>query len=79
MKCPFEGSWVAIPTPFVEGAIDHESLAGLVEFHAERGTEGLVVAGTSGEGPTLTDHERQSTFDEMVQLALDALVLDGAS
>jgi 4-hydroxy-tetrahydrodipicolinate synthase len=54
----FSGSYVAIVTPMrADGAIDHEAWARLLEFHVERGTRGVVVGGTTGESPTLTDSE----------------------
>jgi 4-hydroxy-tetrahydrodipicolinate synthase len=48
---------VAIVTPFKEGAIDYEALGPLLEWHAEQGTHAIVVTGTTGECPTLTDDE----------------------
>jgi len=48
------GSIVALVTPMHEdGAVDRESLAGLVEWHVEQGTDAIVAVGTSGESPTL--------------------------
>jgi 4-hydroxy-tetrahydrodipicolinate synthase len=52
------GSMVALVTPMdADGAIDYAALAKLVDFHVESGTEALVVAGTTGESPTLTRGE----------------------
>jgi 4-hydroxy-tetrahydrodipicolinate synthase len=67
MKCPFRGSYVALPTPFKNGEVDHAALSDLVEFHAEYKTDGLVVAGTSGEAATLTDYERRSVIDQVIE------------
>jgi 4-hydroxy-tetrahydrodipicolinate synthase len=54
----FTGSIVALVTPFTdEGGIDYGALDGLVDFHLEQGSEALVVAGTTGESPTLTKPE----------------------
>ena len=66
MKCPFRGSYVALPTPFLNGELDLEALSELVEFHAEHSTDGLVVAGTSGESATLNDYERRSVIDHVI-------------
>lgn len=53
-KPMFNGSIVALVTPFTEqGEIDLEALAGLVDFHLSSGTDGLVVAGTTGESAAL--------------------------
>ena len=38
----FEGSFVAIVTPFKNGKIDAPALRGLIEFHIESGTNGIV-------------------------------------
>ena len=48
------GSMVALVTPMHEsGAIDFVSLAKLIDWHIEQGTDCLVVTGTTGESPTL--------------------------
>ncbi|MCF6158241.1 MAG: 4-hydroxy-tetrahydrodipicolinate synthase [wastewater metagenome] len=56
----FEGSFVALVTPFVNGQVDYKKLKELVEFHIENGTSGIVPCGTTGESATLSfeDHER---------------------
>ena len=60
----FRGSIVALVTPFTDGGeVDHAALDGLVEFHLEQGSDGLVVAGTTGESATLTRQE----FRELLQ------------
>jgi 4-hydroxy-tetrahydrodipicolinate synthase len=73
MKCTFTGSYVALPTPFRDGELDLPALAGLVDFHVEHGSDGLVVAGTSGEAATLSDYERQSAFEAVVERAAGRL------
>lgn len=51
----FSGSMVAIVTPMtVDGAIDWPAWDRLLDFHVGEGTDGIVVAGTTGESPTLT-------------------------
>jgi len=63
----FRGSIVALVTPFTDGGeVDYSALDGLVEFHLERGSDGLVVSGTTGESPTLTGQE----FRQMLQAVL---------
>lgn len=62
-RCTLSGSFVALPTPFREGAIDFAALHGLLEWHIEQGSDGLVLAGTTGEAATLTDNERRALFD----------------
>lgn len=50
----FDGSIVALATPFDEqDRIDYDALQKLIEFHIGEGTNGLVIAGTTGESATL--------------------------
>ena len=68
-RCRFRGSLVAIVTPFRDGEIDFEAFRELVEWHAGSGTDGLVVAGTTGEGATLDSGERTRLFSAAVENA----------
>jgi len=55
-------------TPFdPNGQVDEEGFVRLLGFLAENGSDGVVVAGTTGEGATLTDEEKLRLF----QLAAD--------
>lgn len=63
----FEGSFVAIVTPFKNGKIDASALRGLIEFHIENGTNGIVPCGTTGESATLNHAEHT----EVVQITVD--------
>ncbi len=60
----FEGSIVALITPFKNGEVDYDSLARLIDFHVEKGTDAVLVCGTTGESPTLTfeEHDRVVEF-----------------
>lgn len=54
----FSGSLVAIVTPMrADGSIDLTAWAHLIDWHIESGTSGIVVGGSTGESPTLTDAE----------------------
>lgn len=58
MKRPiFEGSAVAIVTPFIQGGIDGRKLMQLVDFHLSQKTDAIVVCGTTGEASTMPDSE----------------------
>lgn len=60
----------AIVTPFrADGSVDYDAFQGLAEHLVEHGSDGLVVCGTTGEAPTLTDDERI----ELVRMAIDAV------
>lgn len=65
----FRGSLVALVTPFRNGSIDEEALAGLVEWHIAEGTHGLVPVGTTGESPTLSHEEHERVIDVVVEAA----------
>jgi 4-hydroxy-tetrahydrodipicolinate synthase len=60
----------AVVTPFGrDGRIDFERFRELAQHLVESGSDGLVVAGTTGESPTLSDDERFELF----RVAVDAL------
>ena len=61
------GSLVALPTPFADGELDLDTLGELIDLHVERGTDGLVVNGTTGEAATLTDYERRTAVDFVLE------------
>ncbi len=60
----------AVVTPFGrDGEVDFERFRELAQHLVESGSDGLVVAGTTGESPNLTDDERLELF----RVAVDAL------
>lgn len=60
--------WTAMVTPFdKEGRLDLGKTGELVEYLLENGTDGLVVAGTTGESPTLTKEEKQFLYAAVVE------------
>ncbi len=61
----FQGSIVALVTPFKDGKIDEEKLRNLVEFQISNGTDGIVPCGTTGESATLS-HEEHCRVIEIV-------------
>ena len=55
-------------TPFAsDGDVDLEAAGRLARFLIDNGSHGLVVAGTTGESPTLTDEERFGLFAAAVE------------
>jgi 4-hydroxy-tetrahydrodipicolinate synthase len=53
-----KGVLTAMATPFAEGgAVDHDAARRLAAYLLEHGSHGLVIAGSTGECPTLTDTE----------------------
>ncbi len=65
----FQGSGVAIVTPFRDGALDEEAFRGLIEFHVEGGTDFIVPCGTTGESPTLSHEEHRRVIKTTVKAA----------
>ena len=62
----------AIVTPFREdGSVDLEAFSALCSFLLDNGSDGIVVAGTTGEAPTLTDEERFALFEAAVDTVGD--------
>jgi 4-hydroxy-tetrahydrodipicolinate synthase len=60
----------ATVTPFdADGAVDYERYRELCAFLVDNGSDGVVVSGTTGESPTLSDHERV----ELLRVAIDAI------
>ncbi|WP_420638481.1 4-hydroxy-tetrahydrodipicolinate synthase [Candidatus Poriferisocius sp.] len=68
----------AMVTPFGDdGSLDLDAAASLAQWLIEHGSDGLVVAGTTGEAPTLT-HDEQIELIAAVVAAVDAPVVAGA-
>jgi 4-hydroxy-tetrahydrodipicolinate synthase len=64
----FNGSIVALVTPFTDqGEVDASALRRLVDFHLEQGTNGLVIAGTTGESASLAPAEFAGILDLVVE------------
>jgi 4-hydroxy-tetrahydrodipicolinate synthase len=70
----FEGSLVALVTPFdAEDRVDYGALEKLIEFHVRSGTDGLVIAGTTGESPTLRKDEHATLIRRAAEIAAGRL------
>ncbi len=63
----FEGSIVALVTPFKDGAVDYDKLEELVEFHIKEGTDAILPCGTTGESPTLSHEEHRAVVEFVVK------------
>ena len=63
-----KGSLVALVTPLSsDGEVDYTALKGLVEWHIEQGTHGIVSVGTTGEAPTLSVNEHSKVIAKTVE------------
>lgn len=66
----FKGSIVALVTPFDAGnRVDDAALERLIEFHVREGTDGLVIAGTTGESATLARDEHARLIARAAEIA----------
>lgn len=65
----FEGTIVAIVTPFRNGKLDKKALKGLVEFQIQNGTKAIVPCGTTGEASTLSYEEHEAVIDIVIEAA----------
>jgi 4-hydroxy-tetrahydrodipicolinate synthase len=63
----FQGSIVAIVTPFKNGKVDEEKYRQLIEFQIKNGTSAIVPCGTTGESATLNFEEHHRVIDVTVQ------------
>ena len=65
----FKGSGVALVTPFhTDGSIDFTALKALVTLQIQGGTDFLVVQGTTGESPTLSQDEKRLVLDTVLEV-----------
>ena len=72
----FSGSLVALVTPFDgDNRIDDDALARLIEFHIAEGSDGLVIAGTTGESPTLDQSEHGHLIRTAAEIAAGRIFL----
>lgn len=65
----FQGSIPALVTPMLNGQIDEDALAGLVEWQIAEGSHGLVPVGTTGESPTLSHAEHKAVVELCISAA----------
>ena len=63
----FEGCATALVTPFRNGEVDKTAFLRLLRRQIESGIDALVVAGTTGESPTLSDAEKRWLFTAAVR------------
>ena len=61
-KTIFQGVATAIVTPMNENGVDSDAFGRLIDWQIEQGINGLVVAGTTGEGSTLSDEEHREVL-----------------
>ena len=68
MMQPLQGSFVALVTPMsANGSLDFYALEGLIEWHVESGTDGIVSVGTTGESSTVSVPEHLEIIEKTIE------------
>ena len=65
----FRGVATALVTPLNRDGVDYETFGRLIDWHIGEGINALVIAGTTGEGSTLTDEEHREVLRYAVERA----------
>lgn len=63
----FSGAITALVTPFRNGVVHEESLAGLVNWQIDKGIDGLLACGCTGEAATLTTKEHLLVIEKVME------------
>ncbi|MDE9829422.1 4-hydroxy-tetrahydrodipicolinate synthase [Staphylococcus delphini] len=63
----FEGTGVALITPFSNGEVDYDAIKRQVQFLIDNGIQSIVVNGTTAENPTLTDEEKDCILTTVIE------------
>ncbi|MDY4583547.1 MAG: 4-hydroxy-tetrahydrodipicolinate synthase [Candidatus Faecousia sp.] len=79
MKNPlFTGACTALITPFLNGKVNYPMLEQLLKRQMEAGIRAVVICGTTGESPTLSDSEKLEMFRRAKQyVSEDCLIIAG--
>ena len=64
----FRGAATALITPLTEKGVDYAALERLINWQNGEGIDALVIAGTTGEGATLTDEEHRELFERAIKM-----------
>ncbi len=64
----FTGAASALVTPMNANGVDYENFRRLINWQIDEGIDALVIAGTSGEGSTLTDEEHREVLRFAVEV-----------
>ena len=66
-KTIFQGAATALITPTNENGVDYDAFGQVIDWQIEQGINALVIAGTTGEGSTLTDDEHKKAISFSVK------------
>lgn len=65
----FKGIYTALLTPFKKGEIDYNALENMINWQIDSGIHGLVIAGSTGEGQSLSKDEFLRLIERSVKIA----------
>jgi len=65
----FQGVWIPLVTPFLDGAVDLAALRRLVRHYAAQRVRGFVVCGSTGEAASLEEDEQLAVLDATLEIA----------
>src|SRR3954471_6764687 len=69
----FDGSGVALITPFDRNGVNETVLHELVRFHIDEGTDALIICGSTGEAATMSVEEQRDASRIAVEAAAGAI------
>jgi len=71
----FTGACTALVTPFLNGEVNYPMMEQLLKRQIEAGIHAVVICGTTGESPTLSDYEKLELFRRAKQYAGDRCMI----
>ena len=69
----FSGTCTALVTPFIGGQVNYPMMEQLLRRQIDAGIEAVVISGTTGESPTLSDREKLTLYARCKEYAGDAM------
>ena len=71
----FRGVCTALVTPFIDGKVNYPMLYQLLKRQMDNGIEAVVICGTTGEAPTLSDDEKTELFARAKEFVKDQCLI----
>ena len=71
----FTGACTALVTPFLKGEVNYPMVQQLIRRQTEAGIPAVVICGTTGESPTLSDAEKLELFRSAKKYARDSCLI----
>ena len=63
-----DGVWLPIVTPFIDGNVDYEDYERLVGYYLEKGINGIIPLGTTGESPVVSEEESYRILQKTINI-----------